>query len=156
MKNKNNKNNRKPRSMKGRKGTVGAPSKPVNWPTGPFSVETLANRNKKQCVLSLRVKIDKAIEAGEVIQLKAQKQRGGGVGRPKARFVRAEHFDANTMEKLDATATVPVAEVAPTEPTPAPVETATAPVEVAAVPPQPVAEVIPAVETPAAEVPPIA
>lgn len=139
---KNNKNNksttRRRKSMKGlMNGKVGAPSKPVNWPATPFTMVHLFNRNGGQCELSLRTKVNKAVAAGELVELKPKHQPRGGVGRPKSMFVMKANFDPATMEvapvKVKPAVTVPVTNV---QPAPA-VE---APAVVSAVPAQPMTD----------------
>jgi len=124
--NKQNKSNRK--SMKGRWGKVGAPPKATKFPRGAFTMESLFNMNQNQCELSLRTKVDIGVESGALIALKARKQKGGAVGRPKAIFILKENFDASkhelappksTKTKVVKPQTVAVVEVA--QPTVAPV-----------------------------------
>lgn len=92
-----NKNSRK--SMKGKWGNVGAPPKTVKWPSRLFTMATLFARNPNQCQLSLRNKVNDAIDAGTIIQLASKKQPGGSVGRPMSVFVMKEHFDSSTMTR---------------------------------------------------------
>ena len=111
------------KSLKGKWGRVGAPPKATKFPRGAFTMETLFNRNKNQCELSLRNKVDAALAAKELIQLKARKQAGGAVGRPKAVFVLKDNFNAKKHERLEAVSkTRRQVEVTPTvAPTVAPV-----------------------------------
>jgi hypothetical protein len=162
-KNKSNKRsgNKSRKSLKGKWNHIGAPPKSTKWPTRPFTMEQLFERNSKgangQCELSLRNKVDARIAAGELIELKSKKQPHGAVGRPKAVFVLATKFDASKMEKADKKAKTPKATkkstVAVTAPTPA-----TAPAPVAPVTATPVASsAAPAPETtPAAPTPEVA
>jgi hypothetical protein len=130
--NKQNKSNRK--SMKGRWGKVGAPPKATKFPRGAFTMESLFNMNKNQCELSLRNKVDAKLADGSLIALKARKQAGGKVGRPKAAFVLKDNFDASKHEKADAkvktpkpakTRTVVTVSPTPVSPTAPPVPEAT-------------------------------
>lgn len=158
-KNKSNKRSNKSRkSLKGKWNHIGAPPKSTKWPTRPFTMEQLFERNSKgangQCELSLRNKVDARIAAGELIELKSKKQPHGAVGRPKAVFVLATKFDASKMEKADKKAKTPKATKKSTVAvvTPAP---ATAPAPAAPVTATPVASsAAPAPETtPAAPAP---
>ena len=93
----NNKNNNGS-SQRGKKGTVGAPSKAVKWPTTPFTMSVLYNRNKRtQCELSLRTKVNIGLDAGEIFPLTPKKQPKGSVGRPKAVYVLKDYFDKSKM-----------------------------------------------------------
>jgi hypothetical protein len=94
-KNKTVKRNHK--SLKGKWGHIGAPPKNTNWPARPFTTEQLFARNEHQCELSLRNKVNEGVEAGNILVLMPIPQPGGAVGRPKARFVMKENFDAATM-----------------------------------------------------------
>ena len=93
------KNGRK--SLQGEYGKVGAPPKEVRWPGRPFTVDQLLERNSTgasaQCRLSLRNKINLGVEAKAILELEPVKQPGGAVGRPKSRFVMAEHYNKDTM-----------------------------------------------------------
>ena len=159
----NTKTNKTRRSMKGKWGKVGAPPKATNFPNGAFTMATLFGRNKNQCELSLRNKVDDKLADGSLIALKSRKQAGGKVGRPKAVFVLKANFDASKHEKADAkvktpkptktrtvvTVTAQVAPTAPPVPEGTPVAATSAPVEVAAVIEAPVTsapvETVPAV-----------
>lgn len=95
------------RSMKGKMGTqVGAPAKPFRIPNGQFTMESAFGANKNQCHLSVRKKIDAGLADKSIIQLAPRKQPKGGVGRPKAVFVKAENFDDTKHIRLGATAPV--------------------------------------------------
>ncbi len=130
IKNKSNKH----RSLKGKRGTqVGAPPKSFRLPKSSFTMAQAFITNKNQCHLSVRKKVDAMIAAGSLIQLIARKQAGGGVGRPKAVFVKLENFDATKHNTLSGrqpkaqTIAVPMNEPVaalphePVVPTPAPV-----------------------------------
>ena len=157
--NKSNKNNKNRRSLKGKWGKVGAPPKATRFPRGAFTMESLFNMNKNQCELSLRNKVDDKLADGSFIALKARKQSGGKVGRPKAVFVLKDNFDAAKHEKADVKAktpkaktrtvvtvsTTPVAPTAPPVPEATPVPT-TAPATVE--PPIETAPVAPEVTAP--------
>lgn len=86
------------RSMKGKWGHVGAPPKKTSWPNRPFTMATLFSRNKNQCELSLRNKVDAGVATGNILALMPKKQPGGGVGRPKSVFVLKEHYVPSKME----------------------------------------------------------
>lgn len=169
-KNTTSKKNR--RSMKGKWGKVGAPPKATSYPRGSFTMATLFGRNKNQCELSIRNKVDAMLAAGELVQLKSRRQAHGGVGRPKAVFVLKINLDRTKHEPLDVASATPkirkprqarqvTATVAPATPpnetaiplTPAPVETApevvasTEPTNVIPVP----VETTPPVEQPVAQ-----
>lgn len=137
-KNKNSKKHNR-RSMKGKWGKVGAPPKATKFPSGVFTIESLHNRNKNQCKLSIRKKVEAAEDAGTLIRLKARKQAGGSVGRPSAAFILKENFDASKHEKGERPAplnrkprTAPVVSTSATVTPAAPVVTAPAPEPVAA------------------------
>jgi len=101
-------------SQKGQRGTtVGAPPKPVNWPSGAFTIKTLVGRNQRQCELSLRNKVNASLESGEIVELEGIKQPGGKVGRPKSRYVLKANFDATAMKQKNITLTPVVAVSAP-------------------------------------------
>ncbi len=102
--NKSNTKNRK--SLKGKWGHVGAPPKKTSWPSAPFTMEGLFKRNKNQCELSLRNKVDDRLADESLIQLKSRKQKGGAVGRPKSVFILADKFNAKKHVKFGQT--VPV------------------------------------------------
>ena len=99
--------NKQRRSLKGKWGKVGAPPKATKFPRGAFTMESLFNMNKNQCELSLRNKVDAHLADGSLIALKARKQAGGKVGRPKAVFVLKDNFDASKHDKADAKAKTP-------------------------------------------------
>jgi hypothetical protein len=86
------------RSQKGKWGHVGAPPKKTSFPKGAFTMATLFSRNKNQCELSLRTKVEKGVKAGVILALIPKKQPGGAVGRPKSVFVLKESFIASKME----------------------------------------------------------
>ena len=86
------------RSQKGKWGHVGAPPKKTSFPKGAFTMATLFNRNKNQCELSVRTKVEKGVKAGLILPLIPKKQPGGGVGRPKSVFVLKENFIPSKME----------------------------------------------------------
>ena len=129
--NKQNKVNKNRRSLKGKWGKVGAPPKATRFPRGAFTMESLFNMNKNQCELSLRNKVDDKLADGSLIALKARKQAGGKVGRPKAVFVLKDNYDNAKHDKADvkpkATKTRTVITVSPTPvaPTAPPVPEAT-------------------------------
>jgi hypothetical protein len=129
--NKQNKNKSGRKSMKGRWGKVGAPPKATKFPRGAFTMESLFNMNKNQCELSLRNKVDDKLADGSLIALKARKQAGGKVGRPKAVFVLKDNFNKDKHERADVKAKTPktrtVVTVSPTPvaPTAPPVPEAT-------------------------------
>src|SRR3954466_838284 len=83
------------RSQKGTWGKVGAPPKSTSYPRGSFTMATLFGRNKNQCELSIRNKVDAMLAAGELVQLKSRRQAHGAVGRPKAVFVLKANFDTS-------------------------------------------------------------
>lgn len=126
-----NKQNKSRKSMKGKWGRVGAPPKSTSFPKGAFTMETLFGRNKNQCELSLRTKVDAGLAAGEIIALKTRKQAGGKVGRPKAVFVLKENFNKEKHERADAKAKTPKTRTvisvspSPVTPTAPPIPTAT-------------------------------
>ncbi len=103
------KTNKGRKSQKGKWGSVGAPPKKTSWPVGPFSTAILFKRNSKganaQCELSLRTKLDVRLANGEVIELKAKKQKGGAVGRPKSMFILATKFNVKKHVKVGAIVT---------------------------------------------------
>lgn len=112
------------RSMKGKWGHVGAPPKKTSWPNRPFTMATLFSRNKNQCELSLRNKVDAGVLAGTILALLPKKQAGGKVGRPKSVFVLKQYFVPSkhelapkTVAKLNRTVSVTPAPaaVAPTQ-----------------------------------------
>jgi hypothetical protein len=133
------KNSRK--SQKGKWGHIGAPPKNTKWPNRPFTMATLFKRNKNQCELSLRNKVEARINDGSILELKAKKQPHGNVGRPKSVFVLKANYDKATMTLADKVAkatrtprkakTTPAASVAAVPATPA---VAPAAVPVTAVP----------------------
>jgi len=146
--NKSNKNSKQRRSLKGKWGKVGAPPKAIKFPRGAFTMESLFNMNGvakgNNCELTIRTKVANRLADGSLIQLKARKQAGGKVGRPKAVFVLKENFDKDKHEKADVkvktaktrnvvTVTASVAPTAPPVPEATPVA-ATAP---ATIEPQP-------------------
>jgi hypothetical protein len=90
------------KSLKGKWGHVGAPPKKTKFPKTPFTMAVLFGRNKNQCELSLRNKVDALLSAGELVSLKPRKQAGGAVGRPKAVFVLKEHYNATKHTKANA------------------------------------------------------
>ena len=169
---KNNKQNKSGRkSLKGKWGRVGAPPKATKFPRGAFTMESLFTLNKNQCELSLRNKVDAKLADGSLIALKARKQAGGKVGRPKAVFVLKDNFNKDKHERADVKAKTPktrtVVTVSPTPvaPTAPPVPEATPvaassvatvepPVETAPVAPEVTApvETVATVEAPAAPV----
>lgn len=121
------------RSQKGKWGNVGAPPKTVSWPKGAFTMASLFSRNKTQCELTLRTKVEKGVKTGVILALIPKKQSGGGVGRPKSVFVLKENFFPSKMELairtvrlFSAAASAPVATPTQTVAVPAspsPVET---------------------------------
>jgi hypothetical protein len=94
------------RSLKGKWGKVGAPPKAIKFPRGAFTMESLFNMNGTEkgvnCELTIRNKVADRLDDGSLIQLKARKQAGGAVGRPKAVFILKENFDASKHERADA------------------------------------------------------
>lgn len=107
MKNKNKSAKRKQRnqkSMKGKWGKVGAPPKTTKFPKGVFTIESIHNRNKNQCKLSIRKKVEAAVDAGTLVRLKTRKQAHGAVGRPSAAYILKENFDSSKHEKGSAPA----------------------------------------------------
>jgi len=86
------------RSQKGKWGHIGAPPKNTSFPKGTFTMATLFTRNKNQCELSLRTKVEKGVKAGLILALIPKKQPAGGVGRPKSVFVLKEFFIPSKME----------------------------------------------------------
>jgi len=155
--NKQNKVNKNRRSLKGKWGKVGAPPKATRFPRGAFTMESLFTLNKNQCELSLRNKVDAKLADGSLIALKARKQAGGKVGRPKAVFVLKDNFNKDKHERADVKAktpktrtvvTVSPTPVAPTAP-PVPEATPVAASSVATVePPVETAPVAPEVTVP--------
>jgi hypothetical protein len=140
------------RSMKGKWGHVGAPPKKTSWPNRPFTMATLFSRNKNQCELSLRNKVDAGVLAGTILALMPKKQPGGAVGRPKSVFVLKQYFVASKMELsaktvrvLRPAVTAPVA-VAPAQ---VAVPASPAPSVEAPAAPAPVVETVATVSTPA-------
>jgi hypothetical protein len=155
------------RSMKGKWGHVGAPPKKTSWPNRPFTMATLFSRNKNQCELSLRNKVDAGVLAGTILALMPKKQPGGAVGRPKSVFVLKQYFvpskmelSAKTVRVLRPAVTAPVV-VAPAQvavpASPAPIEAPASPAPVIVeAPAAPVETVSPAVAaTPASPEPAI-
>jgi len=95
-------NKKRSKSLKGKWGHVGAPPKATKFPKTPFTMAVLFGKNKNQCQLSLRNKVDALLSAGKLIALKTRKQKGGAVGRPKAVFILKDSFKADKHTKLDA------------------------------------------------------
>jgi hypothetical protein len=147
--NKSNTRNRK--SMKGKWGHVGAPPKKTSWPTVPFTMETLFKRNKNQCELSLRNKVDDRIADESLIKLNPRKQKGGAVGRPKSVFILADKFNEKKHVKFGQTTPVKVRKVKARV---VAVETATPAIAPVTVPPlaSPVGATAPATIEPPVEV----
>ena len=98
IKSKNKSVKRGRRSMKGKWGHVGAPPKKTSWPNRQFTMATLFSRNKNQCELSLRNKVDAGVANGTILALLPKKQPGGAVGRPKSVFVLKQCFVPSKME----------------------------------------------------------
>jgi len=123
-------------SLKGKWGTVGAPPKAVKFPRGKFTIKKLFALNQGVCELTLRKRIDAAVAAGTITQLK-ETVRQDGVGRPnflfqvngsvkefnKAASVGRSAVKATRKTRKVVTETVTTTPVAEVVPTPVPVAT---------------------------------
>ncbi len=125
----------KNKSQKGKRdGVVGAPPKAVKFPRRKFTVADVVALNAAVvCELTVRKRIEKMVESGEIVEVGTVPQPKGAVGRPSVAFAlkdvaatlktKTPKTPKTPKAKASKPASVPVVTVAPATPTPPPTPT---------------------------------